>query len=179
MERIFTPRLELLPITRDLVEAVFQGDRTGAEGIVGARFPNLWPGRALVERAFSCPIEKLRQDPEAWLWGARVLVARPAGAERRRLVVGSVVLSGRPDDAGTVEVAYGVDESFQGKGYATEGTAAVVTWALDQREVARVQACTFPWHQSSLRVLEKVGMRHVGFRETDMFGELMVYERST
>jgi RimJ/RimL family protein N-acetyltransferase len=178
VDRILTPRLELLPITRDLVEAVIAGDRPGAERLVGARFPDLWPGRALVERAFACPLEKLRHDPAAWLWGARVLVSRTdVGEGEEPLVVGSVVLNGRPNDEGIVEIAYGVDEKFQGKGYATEGTQAVVSWALEQREVARVQACTFQWHRSSQRVLEKVGMRHVGYRETDMFGDLCVYER--
>lgn len=169
---IRTERLVLLPITRDLVEAVLAGDRAEAERLVGARFPDLWPGRALVERAFSCPIEKLRQDPDAWLWGARVLVTSDEA-----LVVGSVVLNGRPEH-GIVEVAYGVDEAWQGKGYATEGTGAVVKWALDQRDVARVQACTFPWHRASQKVLEKIGMHRVGVRETPMFGDLVVYERA-
>jgi len=178
---IRTERLVLLPITRDLVEAVLAGDRAEAERLVGARFPDLWPGRALVERAFSCPIEKLRQDPEAWLWGARVLVTSDeslvAGTPQTPIVVGSVVLNGRPEH-GIVEVAYGVDEAWQGKGYATEGTGAVVKWALDQRDVARVQACTFPWHRASQKVLEKIGMRRVGVRETPMFGDLVVYERA-
>ena len=161
IQPIETDRLELLPITRDLVEAVIAGRRDEAERLVGARFPDLWPGRALVERAFSCPLEKLRVDPEAWLWGARVLVTRTR-SRATRVVVGSVVLNGRPNEAGTVEIAYGVDEKWQGHGYATEGTSAVIGWALDQRDVRRVQACTFPWHRSSQRVLEKVGMRHVG-----------------
>jgi ribosomal-protein-alanine N-acetyltransferase len=168
-----TRRLVLKPITRDLVEAVLVADRDAAERLVGARFPDLWPGRALVERAFSCPIEKLRRDPEAWLWGARVLVTK----EESPTVVGSVVLNGRPDH-GIVEVAYGVDEGWQGKGFATEGTAAVVDWALDQHDVACVQACTFPWHRASQKVLEKIGMHRVGVRETPMFGDLLVYERS-
>jgi ribosomal-protein-alanine N-acetyltransferase len=166
-----TDRLSLVPITRDLVEAVLGGDRAEAERLVGSRFPDLWPGRALVERAFSCPIEKLRRDPEAWLWGARVLVSKDDS-----IVVGSVVLNGRPE-GGVVEVAYGVDEAWQGRGFATEGTRAVVGWALAQPEVSRVQACTFPWHRASQKVLEKVGMHRAGIRETDMFGELLVYER--
>ncbi|CAN5233431.1 hypothetical protein BH09MYX1_BH09MYX1_44400 [soil metagenome] len=177
-----TERLELRPITRDLVEAVIAGRRDEAELLMGARFPDLWPGRALVERAFSCPLEKLRLDPDAWLWGARVLVTRlveGVEGEDAQLVVGSVVLNGRPNDDGIVEVAYGVDEKWQGRGYATEGTGAVVRWALEQRDVRRVQACTFQWHRSSQRVLEKVGMHHVGFRETDMFGDLCVYERAS
>jgi len=178
VDAIITERLELLPITRQLVEVVIAGEREEAERIVGAKFPDLWPGRALVERAFSCPLEKLRLDPEAWLWGARVLVTRDAHADGHRRVVGSVVLNGRPGTDGTVEIAYGVDDIWQGFGFATEGTRAVVGWALDQREVARVQACTFPWHRSSQRVLEKVGMHQVGYRETDMFGDLVLYERA-
>jgi RimJ/RimL family protein N-acetyltransferase len=167
-----TERLVLVPITRELVEAVLAGNRGEAERLVAARFPDLWPGRALVERAFSCPVEKIRREPDAWLWGARVLVTK----EKAPLVVGSVILNGRPD-AGVVEVAYGVDEAFQGKGFATEGTRAVVSWALDQRDVARVQACTFPWHRASQKVLEKCGMHRAGVRETDMFGDLLLYER--
>jgi len=176
---LHTDRLELLPITRELVEAVLAGNRGLAEKLVNARFPDLWPGRALVERAFSCPVEKIRRDPDAWLWGARVLVTRPEKVAGERIVVGSVVLNGRPDTDGIVEVAYGVDDAWQGYGYATEGTKEVVRWALDQRDVHRVQACTFPWHRASQRVLEKVGMRHVGFRETDMFGDLVLYERAS
>jgi ribosomal-protein-alanine N-acetyltransferase len=166
-----TDRLTLVPITRALVEAVLDADRVTAEKLVSAKFPDLWPGRALVERAFSCPVEKIRRDPEAWLWGARVLVSKSDG-----VVVGSVILNGRPD-AGVVEVAYGVDEAWQGRGFATEGTRAVVTWALEQHDVARVQACTFPWHMASQKVLERVGMHQIGVRETDMFGDLLLYER--
>lgn len=170
---LYSERLELQPITRALVEAVLEGRRDVAEALCRARFPDVWPGRALVERAFPCPLEKLREDPEAWLWGARVLVTR--GASRQ--VVGSVVLDGRPDPAGSVEVAYGVDGAYQGRGFATEGTRAVVRWALMQAEVGRVTASTFPWHQASRRVLQKIGMREVGTRETELFGDLVVYAR--
>jgi RimJ/RimL family protein N-acetyltransferase len=172
VDSLTTDRLELVPITRALVEAVLAEDRPTAERLVAAKFPRTWPGKALVERAFACPLEKLREDPDSWLWGARVLVTRD-----KREVVGSVVLNGRPDETGSVEVGYGVDAEVQGYGFATEGTRAVVRWTLAQRDVARVVACTFPWHKASLRVLEKVGMTPAGVRETDMFGDLVVYHR--
>lgn len=171
---LYTDRLELLPITRALVDAVLDGKRDLAERICGARFPDAWPGRVLVERAFPCPLDKLREDPDAWLWGARVLVTRGVGD---RHVVGSVVLDGRPDPTGTVEIAYGVDGAWQGHGFATEGTNAVVRWALLQADVGRVTASTFPWHQPSLRVLRKIGMHEIGTRETELFGDLVVYAK--
>lgn len=170
-----TDRLELLPITRALVDAVVDGRRDEAEAICRAKFPDIWPGRALVERAFTCPLEKLREDPASWLWGARVLVSRGEGP---RCVVGSVVLDGKPNpNTGSVEVAYGIDGAYQGRGFATEGTRAVVEWALAQEEVKRVTASTFPWHMASLRVLTKIGMHEIGTRETEMFGDLVVYAR--
>ncbi len=175
MDVLVTDRLELLPITRALVDAVVEGKRADAEDICRARFPEIWPGRALVERAFACPLDKLREDPQSWLWGARVLVSRGGP----RCVVGSVVLDGKPNpETGSVEVAYGIDGAHQGHGYATEGTRAVVEWALGQREVNRVTASTFPWHSASLRVLRKVGMEEIGTRETEMFGDLVVYARA-
>lgn len=173
MSVLTTKRLELLPITVEMVEAVLDGRREEAERLAGAEFPEAWPGRALVERAFTCPITRLREDPGSYLWGGRLLVLRGA----RRVVVGSVVLDGRPDPTGTVEVGYGIERDSQGKGFATEGTAAVVDWALEQHDVARVTAATVAWHRSSVRVMEKVGMHAVGTRPHDVFGELLVYEK--
>jgi RimJ/RimL family protein N-acetyltransferase len=171
MEPLFTRRLELAPITLPLVEAVLAGRRDHAEQLAEARFPEAWPGRALIERAFCCPVDKLREDPASHLWGGRLMIAR--GGER--VVVGSVIVNG-PHDDGTVEVGYGVENASQGKGYATEAVRAVIDWALVQPRVRRVTATTFPWHKASLRVIEKAGMRAAGTVEHDFLGEMLVFE---
>jgi [ribosomal protein S5]-alanine N-acetyltransferase len=179
MSVLYTDRLELLPITLPMVEAVLDGRRDDAEALAGVRFPAAWPGRALVERAFACPLARLRDDPASYLWGGRLLVARasPSG-DRARVVVGSVVLDGKPDASGTVEIGYGIEAGSQGKGYATEGTRAVVDWALAQADVERVTAATLAWHAASRRVIEKIGMREAGTRPHDLFGDLLVYEKT-
>ena len=90
------------------------------------------------------------------------------------------MLDGKPNpQTHSVEVAYGIDGAWQGQGFATEGTRAVVEWALAQDVVTRVTASTFPWHSASLRVLRKIGMEEIGTRETEMFGDLVVYARSS
>jgi len=61
---LLTARLELRPITLSIVEAVMRGDRAAVEEIAGAKIPHEWPGRALVERAFSASLEAIRADPE-------------------------------------------------------------------------------------------------------------------
>src|SRR4051812_3968341 len=99
-------------MTLPLVEAVFRGDRAELEAIAGAKIPAAWPGRVLVERAFSASLEAIRADPETRLWGDRLMINRE-GSER--LVIGSVVFHGRPDASGVAEIGYGVEESWQGK----------------------------------------------------------------
>jgi RimJ/RimL family protein N-acetyltransferase len=70
-----------------------------------------------------------------------------------------------------------VEEASQGQGYATEAVQASLDWALAHPGVRAVQAATFGWHRPSVRVIEKVGMLHVGSRDHETMGELLVYER--
>jgi ribosomal-protein-alanine N-acetyltransferase len=169
-----TIRLELVPMTLAMAEAVVLGHKDDAERLVDARMPLRWPNRELVERAFSASLEAIRANPGVRLWGNRVLVRRPADGEAR--VVGSVVFHGRPDD-GIAEIAYGIEDGSQGQGYATEAVAACLAWALDEEGILAVQAATFDWHVPSLRVIGHVGMTRVGTREHDTMGELVVFER--
>lgn len=162
-------------MTLAIVEAVMTDRRDDAERLVQARMPERWPNRELIERAFTASLEAIRADPEVRLWGDRAVIARGAGGDAR--VVGSVVFHGRPGPDGVAEIAYGVEESSQGQGYATEAVAASVDWALEHAHVVAVQAATFGWHRPSIRVIEKVGMVHVGTREHETLGELLVYER--
>ncbi len=161
-------------MTLAIVEAVMEGRREETERLVGARMPEAWPGRALVERAFSASVEHVRADPDRRLWGDRVMIARTG----LRRVIGSVVFHGAPDEEGFVEVAYGVEQESQQQGYATEGTLASVEWALAHPGVRAVRATTPSWHTPSRRVLEKCGFRLAGVRESEaMLGELLEFER--
>ena len=169
---LHTPRLVLLPMTLPMVEAVMSGRREEAEAIAGARLPGTWPGRTLIERAFTASLDEIRVDPARRLWGDRLMITR----EGEPRVAGSVVFHGEPGDDGIAEVAYGVEERSQGCGYATEATEASVRWALAQPGVHVVRATTLPWHRASLRVLEKLGMARCGTREHDVLGELLVFE---
>jgi [ribosomal protein S5]-alanine N-acetyltransferase len=171
MTALETPRLWLEPISLALVEAVFRGDREELERVAKAAVPEAWPGRTLVERAFSADIDLIRKDPEHRLWGDRLVVTREP-----RVVVGSVVFHGRPTD-GVAEIGYGVEESWQRQGYATEATCACVEWALAQEDVHCVTATTPPWHTASIRVLEKSGLVRIAVEEHDALGEVLRFER--
>jgi RimJ/RimL family protein N-acetyltransferase len=91
-------------------------------------------------------------------------------------IIGSVVFKGLPPD-GIAEVAYGIEESSRSQGIATEATRACIDWALAQPGIVCVQATTFPWHHASLGVIKNCGLTHVGARDHDVLGELLVFER--
>jgi RimJ/RimL family protein N-acetyltransferase len=178
-----TERLELVPITLPIFEAVYRADRLAAESLSGARFPSVWPGKQLIEQAFSASLPSIRADPAQRLWGDR-LVILPSDEYGDRRVIGSVVFHGYPAGgphgrglpAGIAEVGYGIEAQYQRQGIATEATGAAVQWALGQDGVHAVQAVTFSLNKASRRVLEKLGMQIVGTEEHDFLGELLVYE---
>jgi RimJ/RimL family protein N-acetyltransferase len=103
-------------------------------------------------------IEKLRvaQEPDPWEFGYTVVHAESLRA------IGGVSFKGAPGPDGLVEIAYGIDEAFQGHGYATEAAAALVDFAFADPRVHLVCAHTARDAVASPRVLEKCGFTHVG-----------------
>jgi len=170
---LLTERLELVPITLPFVEAVMESDRCRIEQLVNAPLPRRWHGRALIERAFPASLSDIRKDPEARLWGDRLMILR----SKDRRIVGSVIFHGRPGVDGIAEVGYGVEDEWQGQGFATEAVETSLQWALGEPEVRAVQATTFQWHRASLRVIEKCKMVRIGSRDHEMLGELSIFER--
>jgi RimJ/RimL family protein N-acetyltransferase len=81
------------------------------------------------------------------------------------LVIGDIGFHGPPDGDGAVTVGYGLAPGARGQGYATEALRAVLDWALEQPEVARVEADTTHANLPSQRVMERAGMRLVDRNE--------------
>lgn len=175
MPNLSTSRLLLVPMSLPMLEAVLANQRAKAEAMIGASFPDAWPGEELISRAFPYSMDAVRAEPERRLWGDSLVVRRDLSGGRPR-VVGSVIFHGRPDD-GIAEVGYGIDDDARGQGVATEATSACVEWALREPGITAVQATTFPWHLASLAVIRKLGMQPAGTREHDTLGELLVFER--
>jgi ribosomal-protein-alanine N-acetyltransferase len=80
----------------------------------------------------------------------------------RGAMIGTCGFTGPPDANGEVELAYGIDEEHQGKGYATEAAQALVRFAYGQQAVRLVRAHTLPNASASTRVLAKCGFQMTG-----------------
>jgi RimJ/RimL family protein N-acetyltransferase len=171
---IQTARLELRPVTLPIAVAILEGRRRSElEKIVGAELPWAWPGRALVEQAFRASLDAIVADPETRLWGDRLMVTREAAPR----VVGSVVFHGRPGPDGECEVAFGVEEQSQRKGYAHEAVSACLDWALAQPECKVVVGSAMRWDKGSLKLLEKLGMKPRPTTEEERAKETIAFEK--
>jgi RimJ/RimL family protein N-acetyltransferase len=138
--QIRTRNLTLVPQTRDEVRTYVEQLPTHEK----AEISPVWLAR-LHGSSFSDP----------WIHGF-VMVHQSSGT-----VVGRCGFKGPPTD-GVVELAYGVSPEHQGKGYATEAAAALVSYALSYEGVRAVRAHTLPRQSASTRVLTKCGFHHVG-----------------
>jgi RimJ/RimL family protein N-acetyltransferase len=85
------------------------------------------------------------------------MVLRSDGTEVRRCG-----FAGPPDANGMVEIAYGVDEEFRGRGYATETARGLSAYASADARVRVIRAHTSPTENASAHILRKCGFSRVG-----------------
>jgi ribosomal-protein-alanine N-acetyltransferase len=178
MPRLVTPRLTLVPASRDHLVAELE-DRPALSRLLAAAVPDSWPPPLYDEDATRWAIANLERDESSRDWGFYYLVLNdPAG--RPATLIGAGGFKGRPDAAGLVEIGYSILPEHQRRGYATEAVNAWVDFAFSHAEVKGVVAQTLPSLQASIRVAEKAGFRLTG-RGHDPGagdGEVIRFERS-
>jgi ribosomal-protein-alanine N-acetyltransferase len=76
--------------------------------------------------------------------------------------VGQCGFCGPPASDGIVEIAYGVDVAFQGRGFATDAANVLVSFAFADQRVVTVLAHTLPQENASTCVLRKCGFCRAG-----------------
>lgn len=109
-----------------------------------------------LKKAYGEMLAGCKNHPEQYLWYAMWMIETKDGAH-----TGDLCFKGLGDD-GSVEIGYGIDEEYRGRGYATEAAGAMVKWALSQPGISRVEAEAEEANAPSRRVLEKCGFVPTG-----------------
>ena len=109
-----------------------------------------------LKQAYAEMLQCAEQSPELWRWFAMWAIELKDGTH-----VGDFSFKGLNPD-GSVEIGYGIDDEFQGNGYATEAVGAATRWAASEPGVTRVEAETEPDNRASQRVLVKCGFVPTG-----------------
>ncbi|HCQ88546.1 MULTISPECIES: GNAT family N-acetyltransferase [unclassified Clostridium] len=71
-----------------------------------------------------------------------------------------------------VEILYGISDSYQGNGYATEASKALIQWAFKNTELKSLTAIVKPKNISSKTVIEKLGFDYVGTKLISYDGDM-------
>lgn len=129
-----TKRLRILPASDSQMEAM----------VAAAPDPEL-------QKAYGEMLALSREHPEQRDWYAAWHIEQKDGTP-----VGDLCFKGLSAE-GIAEIGYGIDEAFQGRGYATEAVQGALRWAFRHPEVTAIEAETDPENAASQRVLAKCG----------------------
>jgi len=132
---ITTERLELLPLSLDqlIIGLNSIADLSNSLGIPLDQ--ELFEGVA--QRAVKMKIEKMSKTTiESHEWFTYWLIE----IKEEKTGVGLAGFKGLPDQGGAVEIGYGIDEKYRGKGYMSEAVKALIKWAFLHDNCTRVTA---------------------------------------
>jgi RimJ/RimL family protein N-acetyltransferase len=149
------------------VPLTLEGDEGPRTQTWRVHFPPEWPGDALA----LLPIWKtqLESNPNYEMLGGTMI------DRAERVAVGQMSFRAVEEEPGTVELGYGVNPSYQGRGYATEMAGALVRWARRRPDIQRITSACLEDNVPSIRVLQKAGFRQIGHRMDDE-GLLILWE---
>ena len=150
-------RLTLVAATTELIDADLHGHEP-LSAALNAEVCDEWPPELLTATVMRVAQEQLR-NPASQGWSAWYLLYEENGCTA---LVGMCQFKGRPDESGSVEIAYSILERYQNRGFATEAVARLVRWAFDHGTVKEVVAETMPYRRQSIRIMEKNGFEFAG-----------------
>jgi len=165
-----TPRLRLLALTGDAIDALLAGDAERLDKLTDARFPLPLRPPPLIEAVLPQVRDRLLRDPSQLGWWTWVVIRKDT-----KEAVGSVGFGGGPDAEGAVMLGYATYPNVEGRGFATEAAGALVRWALAQPGVIRVCASLPPENEPAIRVAQKLGMKLVGTVWEEDLDEVLLY----
>lgn len=171
MTLLHTERLLLIPLWRELVATRIEHDDftlPAPDGTGTVHVGSEWPGDPLP--FFPRLLGSLNDGPFY-----NYAAVMPGVNEAPGEVVGMLGTKGGVDEHGAVEVGYGFNASFEGRGYATEAVGALVRSLLTHPDVRTVTAETAVDNLASQRVLEKNGFVRTGVGWNDDDGDLVLW----
>ncbi|MDT7571438.1 MAG: hypothetical protein QOE05_1612 [Actinomycetota bacterium] len=145
-------RVTLLPVPHDLAVAVISG--TGLPEAVAAVGLTAAPGWPHADTADALRPLADHGGPEP----AHGTFLITVDGE----LLGECGWLGGPDDAGLVEIGYGLAASARSRGVGTEAVGILTAWVERQPGVRRITADALVGNEPSRRVLERLGFRAEG-----------------
>lgn len=157
-----TPRLTLIPLQQLHLLVWQKSGRKDLEKMLNLQH-NPWKMESFYEQETSqalCDfwIPQTAKFPLDYYWYTNWEIILKSSS----CSVGGIGLAGLPDNEGTTEIGYALDEKFRGQGIATEAVQAISEWAFLDSGLHILRAETPVDNAGSQRVLEKNKFQKTG-----------------
>ncbi|WP_226037895.1 GNAT family N-acetyltransferase [Aquibacillus saliphilus] len=156
-----TDRLTLVTFTVDMMKAILIG-KNQLSKITNYQVADEYPMK-VYKQLLPYKIERFAQYPEENKWEGVII------HKRDNTIMADIGFKGGPDEKGEMDLGYSVVPRYQGHGYATEMTIAMVDWGLKQDNVKKITASCSRSNLPSIRVLEKAGLKQIGIKDNEIY----------
>ena len=143
---------------------------------------NLW-----VNRGFSDPdkhflnnqnplkyrLPRVRQNPEYAKYLLRVVVLKD-----NPVIIASAGFHNAPDSEGMIEIGFGVDKKYQGRGFGQELLHGMWSWVVNDPQIKTLRYTVSPDNLISQHIIKKLGFKHNGQQIDEEDGPEDIYELS-
>jgi RimJ/RimL family protein N-acetyltransferase len=154
MIALISSRLTLIPLDHSLLKIWRQFGREAVEKEL-----NLKPNNISLEKFYNQEMEDAlvnfwlpmtHKFPLDFMWYTNWEIILTASS----CSIGGIGLSGLPDNQGTTEMGYALDQKFRGHGYASEAVETLARWAFQDADLQIIRAETPCENAASQRVLQ-------------------------
>jgi len=174
---IHSRRLDLVPMTPPVLQALLAGDVRTAGQLLGARVP---ADLEIPPYAMELRLSQLEADPALQPWLMRAMVLREQG-----IVVGDIGFHAAPGHEcladlapGGAELGFGVAPAWRRQGMASEASEAMMHWAWETHGVTQFVVSISPDNGPSLGLAAKLGFRKIGWHLDEIDGPEDIFGRT-
>jgi RimJ/RimL family protein N-acetyltransferase len=157
-------------MTPAFIQALLDGRRAEAEGLLGIVVPRDWPDDD--DRYLRMWHKDMIEAPQFAKWRARALV--PIEGDDR--MVGHAGFHGPPNADDMVEMGYTIFPEFRGQGLATEAAQALIEFAKENG-AKMIRASVSPDNAPSIAMTRTLGLVQIGEQMDEIDGLELVFER--
>lgn len=169
---VITGRLELHHIPADGLIALFE-EKDDHLAIARRNFTNPYRNLIASTGPLAWRVPQVKENPDVNKWFVRFIVL----AESRE-IIGSTSFHGAPDASGMIEIGLGIEDTFQGRGFAKEALTGMWLWACEFPEVKILRYTVSPDNLASIKVVESFGFTFMGQQMDEIDGPENIYEES-
>ena len=118
-------------------------------------------------------LPRIRQNPEYAKYLLRVAVLKD-----NPIIIASAGFHDAPDSDGMIEIGFGVDKRYQGRGFGQEILHGMWSWVANDPQVKTLRYTVSPDNLISQHIIKKLGFKYKGQQIDEVDGPEDIYELS-